>query len=183
MARPPSRLAISRADLEALLERAKTEPLSDADYAILKAAVATLGYLTELLEDRTTTLQRLRQLLFGARTDKTRTVLPAAADDHDGAPAGPGGGDPASTASAPPRGALAAARHVRGTGGTARRPTRVPGASRSRTRPYVSADRRGVHPDGWRSRAVRARPRVRLLKALSQDAADLRRAFGGGAKA
>jgi len=75
---PPPRLTISMAELEALLERAKAGPLSDADYATLKAALATLGYLTELLEDRTTTLQRLRHLLFGARTETTRTVLPAA---------------------------------------------------------------------------------------------------------
>jgi len=73
---PPPRLAIPRAELEALLERAKAGPLSAADYATLKAALATLGYLTELLEDRTTTLQRLRHLLFGARTETTRTVLP-----------------------------------------------------------------------------------------------------------
>jgi hypothetical protein len=63
------------AELEALLERAKAGPLSEADYDTLKAALATLGYLTELLEDRTTTLQRLRHLLFGARTETTRTVL------------------------------------------------------------------------------------------------------------
>jgi len=75
---PPPRLDISMADLEALLERAKAGPLSEADYATLKAAVATLGYLTELLEDRTTTLQRLRHLLFGARTEKTQTVCPPA---------------------------------------------------------------------------------------------------------
>jgi len=75
---PPPRMDIPMAELEALLERAKAEPLSDADYATLKAALTTLGYLTELLEERTTPLQRLRPLLFGARTETTRTVLPVA---------------------------------------------------------------------------------------------------------
>jgi hypothetical protein len=89
---PPPRLAIPMAELEALLERARTEPLSEADYATLKAALATLGYLTELLEDRTTTLQRLRHLLFGARTETTRTVLPPpAAEDGTTAAAAPAG--------------------------------------------------------------------------------------------
>lgn len=99
MTHPPARLDIPLADLEAVLERAKTEPLSEADYVTLKAALATLGYLTELLEDRTTTLQRLRALLFGAATEKTRTVCPpgtaagepaaSGAPPADGAGAGP----------------------------------------------------------------------------------------------
>jgi hypothetical protein len=82
------------AELEALLERAKAEPLSDADYATLKAALTTLGYLTELLEDRTTTLQRLRHLLFGARTETTRTVLPVAPATDAGPAAVPPGDAP-----------------------------------------------------------------------------------------
>ena len=93
MTHPPARLTVSRAELEALLERAKAGPLSDADYATLKAAVETLGYLTDLLEDRTTTLQRLRHLLFGVRTEKTRTVVAPAADAA--APGGAGATPPA----------------------------------------------------------------------------------------
>jgi transposase len=94
---PPPRLDIPMAELEALLERAKAEPLSAADYEILKAALATLGYLTELLEDRTTTLRRLRHLLFGARTEKTRTVCPLPEDAT-----APGGPDAAPAGGAPP---------------------------------------------------------------------------------
>ena len=88
---PPPRLDIPMAELEALLERAKAGPLSEVDYATLKAALATLGYLTELLEDRTTTLQRLRHLLFGARTETTRTVLPSAPAAEEGTAASPTG--------------------------------------------------------------------------------------------
>ena len=91
---PPPRLDIPMAALEALLERAKAEPLSDADYATLKAALTTLGYLTELLEERTTTLQRLRHLLFGARTETTRTVLPVAPATDAGPAAVPPGDAP-----------------------------------------------------------------------------------------
>jgi len=98
---PPPRLAIPMAEREAVLERAKAGPLSDADYAILKAALATLGYLTELLEDRTTTLQRLRHLLFGARTETTRTVLSAPAAEG-GTVAAPATTGPASAAAPPP---------------------------------------------------------------------------------
>lgn len=69
------RLELNREELERLLERAKKGPLSEPDYQTLKAAVDTLGYLTQLLEDRKTTIDRLRQILFGASSEKTRAVL------------------------------------------------------------------------------------------------------------
>lgn len=68
-------LELNREELERLLERAKKGPLSEPDYQTLKAVVETLGYLTQLLEDRKTTIDRLRQILFGASSEKTRTVL------------------------------------------------------------------------------------------------------------
>jgi transposase len=73
------RLKLNMEELQTLLERAKACPLSEQDYNKLKAAVQTLGYLTQLLEDRKTTIDRLRQILFGASTEKTRNVLKA---DH-----------------------------------------------------------------------------------------------------
>ncbi len=75
MNRSRERLELNMEELERLLERAKKGPLSEPDYQTLKAAVETLGYLTQLLEDRKTTIDRLRQILFGASTEKTRNVL------------------------------------------------------------------------------------------------------------
>jgi transposase len=69
------RLKLNMEELQALLERTKAAALSEQDYHKLKAAVETLGYLTQLLEDRKTTIDRLRQILFGASTEKTRQVL------------------------------------------------------------------------------------------------------------
>jgi transposase len=69
------RLELNMEELQALLERTKAAPLSEQDYHKLKAAVETLGYLTQLLEDRKTTIDRLRQILFGASSEKTRAVL------------------------------------------------------------------------------------------------------------
>jgi transposase len=71
------RLELNLEQLQALIERAKHAPLSDPDYQTLKAALDTLGYLAQLLEDRKTTIDRLRQIIFGVRTEKTRTVLKA----------------------------------------------------------------------------------------------------------
>jgi transposase len=61
-------------DLEAHLERARVA-LGEQGYQQLKAAVQTLAYLTQLVENQDTTIQRLRQILFGPRTEKTSQVL------------------------------------------------------------------------------------------------------------
>jgi len=41
--------------LERLAERARQAPLSDDDYATLKAALHTLGYVAQLVEDKSVT--------------------------------------------------------------------------------------------------------------------------------
>jgi transposase len=75
MNRASQRVELNLEELATLLERAKTSPLSEPDYHKLKAALETLGYLTQLLADRKTTIDRLRQIVFGASTEKTRNVL------------------------------------------------------------------------------------------------------------
>jgi hypothetical protein len=56
MTRPIERLDMNQEELEALLERARTAPLSEEDYTKLKAVVEKLAHLTDLLEDRKTTI-------------------------------------------------------------------------------------------------------------------------------
>jgi transposase len=51
--------------------------LSAADHAKLKAAMDTLAFVTAELQAKGTSLDRLRRLLFGAPTEKTRTILGA----------------------------------------------------------------------------------------------------------
>jgi hypothetical protein len=65
---------VNAAELEALLEGVR-EALGDAGYQKLKAAIRTLSYVTELLENREATLRMLRALLCQARTEKTEAVL------------------------------------------------------------------------------------------------------------
>jgi transposase len=76
MARPAPRIELHMDDLERLAERARQAPLSDDDYATLKAALHTLGTVAQLVEDKSATIARLRQLLFGSTSEKTRDVLP-----------------------------------------------------------------------------------------------------------
>jgi len=69
---PP--LEVTPEELEALLERVR-EALGEAGYQKLKAAIRTLSYVTQLLENREATLQSLRRLLCRARSEKTEAVL------------------------------------------------------------------------------------------------------------
>ena len=75
------RIDVSCEELEALLEQAKQEPLREEGYHKLKAAIRTLGYVTELLEKKETTLASLRELLCPASTEKTDKVLKQAGID------------------------------------------------------------------------------------------------------
>jgi transposase len=75
------RIDVSTEELEALLEQAKQEPLREEGYHKLKAAVRTLGYVTELLEKKEATLASLRELLCPASTEKTDKVLKQAGID------------------------------------------------------------------------------------------------------
>jgi transposase len=75
MMRPIERVDMNQEELDALLERARTGPLSEEDCAKLRGVIETLSYLTDLLEDRKTTIQKLRQILFGATTEKTSHLV------------------------------------------------------------------------------------------------------------
>jgi transposase len=61
-------------ELPGLLERTK-EALSPEDHATLKAMTETLTFVARELFAKTTTLERLRHLLFESRTEKTSSVL------------------------------------------------------------------------------------------------------------
>ncbi len=61
-------------ELAAIVERAKSS-LTEEEHAVLKAAVETLAFLTQELEAKGTTIERLRRLIFGASTEKTSQVL------------------------------------------------------------------------------------------------------------
>jgi len=69
---PPIQVPIE--ELDGLLEQARPA-LSAEGYQKLHAAIRTLVYVTELLEQKETTLAALRELLCPASTEKTDKVL------------------------------------------------------------------------------------------------------------
>lgn len=73
-------------ELESILQRAQTGPLDEQDCAKIKAVFESYLYLTDLVEDRQMTIKRLRQMLFGASTEKTAAVIKKEEEDEGESP-------------------------------------------------------------------------------------------------
>ena len=73
---------LDTAELEGILRRAEAE-LDKEDYELLKALVESYFYVTNLVEDKGTTIARLRKLLFGSSSEKTRDVLKTTGDNTE----------------------------------------------------------------------------------------------------
>jgi transposase len=79
--REAARRELPLAELVGIAERAKSSPITEADYATLKAALETLAFLTQELAAKGTTIDRLRRMLFGGSTEKTDQVVPRSEDE------------------------------------------------------------------------------------------------------
>jgi hypothetical protein len=93
------RIALDMKELQQYLDSARSTLGEDA-YRKLTAALETLAYLTDLVEDKETKMSRLRQILFGTTTEKTRDIVgkegtEGGGTDPDGG-TGSGDGDPKS---------------------------------------------------------------------------------------
>jgi hypothetical protein len=109
--KPTRRVQVPIEQLNAIVERTRSA-LSTQEYATLEAAVDTLARLTEELETKTTTLERVRRLIFGPRTEGTDSVLGKAKKDptdtqvpsaDSATTPGAGGEDPATRTQETPR--------------------------------------------------------------------------------
>ena len=60
--------------LEEVLRRAERS-LDEKDAELIRAVFESYAYVTDLVEDKNTTIRRLRQLFFGSRTEKTEAVV------------------------------------------------------------------------------------------------------------
>src|SRR5262245_30112846 len=64
---------VNNAQLEEVLHRVE-QSLDEKDVTLIRAVFQSYLYVTDLVEDKNTSIRRLRQLLFGARTEKTDAV-------------------------------------------------------------------------------------------------------------
>ena len=61
-------------------------PLGEEEYGKLKAVLETLDFVTRELEGKRASVDRLRKLLFGSKSEKTRDVLEGSEDAEVKAP-------------------------------------------------------------------------------------------------
>lgn len=71
---PPEILELDIESMEALLRRVEEQGLAADDFEMLRAALQSYLYVTQLIDQKSTTIARLRKLLFGAETEKTSAV-------------------------------------------------------------------------------------------------------------
>jgi len=81
----PKVVELSTAQLEALLVKL-AQALPAETYQLVETLLRTLQWITGALEAKNTTLGRLRRMIFGARTEKTRNLLPHQSDATTQAP-------------------------------------------------------------------------------------------------
>ncbi len=72
------------ARLEEVLRRVE-QSLDEKDAALVRAVFESYAYVTDLVEDKNTSIRRLRQLFFGARTETTAAVVGQKTEKPDAA--------------------------------------------------------------------------------------------------
>ena len=71
----PNRIDITPEQLDALLQRVKAGRLEDNDYQIIKAMADTVSYLSQLSDEKATTIKRLLKMMFGDQSEKAQKLL------------------------------------------------------------------------------------------------------------
>ena len=72
---PTPALELPIEEIEAIIERATVGAISPEEYAKLRTVIQTFALLKEELQAKKTSIQRLKQMLFGPSTERTREVL------------------------------------------------------------------------------------------------------------
>jgi transposase len=86
MRHAPEIIEVDSPRLEEVLGRAE-QALTQEDVELIRAVVEAYRYVVDLVDDKNTSIGRLRQLLFGSRTEKTNAVLGRKTDMRDAPPA------------------------------------------------------------------------------------------------
>jgi transposase len=81
----PEIVEVDNTQLEEVLHRVE-QALDEKDATLIRAVFASYVYVTDLVEDKNTSIRRLRQLLFGARTEKTDAVVGRRGEQREESP-------------------------------------------------------------------------------------------------
>ena len=71
----PRPIELSLEELEAVVRRAELGKLRDGDAQIIKAMMETIKFLSAALQEKNISLKRLRNIIFGPKTEKTEAVV------------------------------------------------------------------------------------------------------------
>ena len=85
MRNAPEIVEVDSTQLEEVLRRVE-QALDEKDAALIRAVFESYAYVADLVEDKNTSIRRLRQLFFGARTEKTEAVVGRSTEQPDAAP-------------------------------------------------------------------------------------------------
>jgi hypothetical protein len=110
MRNAPEILDVNHTQLEDVLRRIEGA-VEEKDFTLIRALFQSYTYVAGLVEDKNTSIRRLRQLFFGKRTEKTRAIVANGAEEEVTPPAatpprdvGVAGGEPAEADTAPAKG-------------------------------------------------------------------------------
>jgi transposase len=74
MRNAPELIEVESEELDEVLRRVE-QALDEKDSTLVRRVFESYAYVTELVDDKQTSIRRLRQLLFGSRTEKTESVV------------------------------------------------------------------------------------------------------------
>src|ERR1700687_4240026 len=78
----PEIVEVDSTPLEEVLRRVE-QSLDAKDTKLIRAVFESYVYVPDLVEDKNTSIRRLRKLFFGARTEKTEAVVGRQAEKPD----------------------------------------------------------------------------------------------------
>lgn len=95
--KPTETIDLDSQQSEALLDRVR-HTMNEDDAELIRRVFESYSYVADLVEDKNTTIKRLRNLFFGSRSEKTKDVV---GDSDDSEPdSNAGGGDASDTSDA-----------------------------------------------------------------------------------
>lgn len=92
---PPEILEVDSQQIEELLDRAASNTLRDEDTQLMRNIFESYAEFFQLVGDKNTTIARLRKLMFGLTSEKSKDVL---GDDKEDSPSSPPGDEAADDA-------------------------------------------------------------------------------------
>lgn len=85
MRNAPEIVEVDNTQLEEVLRRVE-QSLDEKDTKLIRAVFESYVYVADLVEDKNTSIRRLRKLFFGARTEKTEAVVGRSPEKPDATP-------------------------------------------------------------------------------------------------